>query len=203
MVGAFPRERPTPLECCTRATRLKDRRARTESWGRGSDLVRRGFDDRFAVVVGEIHASVRARANVGTSLFAQRHEKKVRKGTRARCQDPCETPTVSRDGATSFTPANRQETEGWFDRETPQKLAGRMTEPPVCVPNAASTIPSRQPRQIRFEDPPVWRDSVWISGLSREIHANSAVTVLRQDDRSRATQRDHRCGVRARLVPDR
>ena len=88
-------------------------------------------------------------------------------------------PTVSSDGATSFTPAVVMLPKVGLKPKMPQKLAGRMTEPAVCVPSATSTMPVATAAADPLDEPPgvcVTRCGLVVGPGSNT--ANSVVTVL-------------------------
>ena len=62
---------------------------------------------------------------------------------------------------------------------TPQNEAGRITEPPVCVPSASGIMPAATAAADPDDDPPgVWP---WLRGLSVRVgssEANAVVVVL-------------------------
>jgi hypothetical protein len=64
------------------------------------------------------------------------------------------TPTVSKEGAKGLTPAT--EILSWLGRipKIPQLLEGTLTEPPVSVPRAKSTIPQATAEADPQDDPP-------------------------------------------------
>ena len=54
-----------------------------------------------------------------------------------------------------------------FSPTTPQKAAGRMIEPPVCVPTASGTIPAATAAAEPWDEPPgVWPGSCGLRVLS-------------------------------------
>src|SRR6185503_21040678 len=66
-----------------------------------------------------------------------------------------------------------------FIAATPQNDAGRITEPPVCVPSASGIMPAATAAAEPEDDPPgVWP---WLRGLSVGVgssEANAVVVVL-------------------------
>ncbi len=83
----------------------------------------------------------------------------------------------------------------------PQKLAGRITEPPVCVPSASGTCPSATAAAEPEDEPPgvcVPRSGFFV--LPGVRTASSVVTVLPRmtapASRSWPTQNASRCVCR-------
>ena len=67
------------------------------------------------------------------------------------------SPIVSRLSDMSFSPARWIAPKLGLKPTTPQKEAGRSTDPPVCVPRASGTIPSATAAAEPLEEPPgVW-----------------------------------------------
>ena len=64
------------------------------------------------------------------------------------------TPTVSKDGASGFTPATDIRSCDGRKPQIPQSLAGIRVEPPVSVPNAKSTNPHATAEADPLDDPP-------------------------------------------------
>ncbi len=86
---------------------------------------------------------------------------------------------MSSEGAKSFTPAGETVPKVGLKPNTPQKLAGRVTEPAVWVPSATSAIPQATAAAEPIDEPPgvcVARCGFVVGpGLNE---ASSAVTVL-------------------------
>ena len=78
--------------------------------------------------------------------------------------------------------------------KTPQNAAGRIVEPPVCVPSASGTMPSATAAPEPDDEPPgvrAWSQGLRVGG-KRPPQANSSVCVLPRitapSARSTATQ---------------
>ena len=63
-------------------------------------------------------------------------------------------PTVSRDGASGYTPFTETRPCAVFSPTTPQQAAGTLTDPPVSVPNATSASPVATATADPLEEPP-------------------------------------------------
>src|SRR6201981_3334420 len=63
-------------------------------------------------------------------------------------------PTVSRDGASGYTPSSGTRPQVVFRPAIPQQAAGIRTEPPVSVPRATSASPAATATAEPLEDPP-------------------------------------------------
>ncbi len=86
---------------------------------------------------------------------------------------------VSRPGASGLVPAVAMRPKLGFMPTTPQKDAGRMIEPAVCVPKASGTMWSATAAAEPLEEPPGVRvASCGLRVLPGLIAANSVVTVL-------------------------
>src|SRR5688572_7667214 len=89
------------------------------------------------------------------------------------------SPSVSSEPAASFTPTQRRSPHVGRYANAPQKLAGRIVEPVVCVPIASGTIESPTAAAEPLEDPPGVRlGSNGLRVLPGYWLANSVVTVL-------------------------
>src|SRR6185312_3833641 len=74
------------------------------------------------------------------------------------------TPTVSSDQEKVLTPTVGSSRYDGFIAATPQNEAGRITEPPVCVPSASGIMPAATAAAEPDDEPPgVWP---WLCGLS-------------------------------------
>ena len=88
-------------------------------------------------------------------------------------------PSVSRESDTGFTPVRLMLPKLGFRPTTPQNAAGRIIEPPVCVPIASGTMRSATAAAEPLEDPPgvcAGLCGLRVAGGCRL--ANSAVAVL-------------------------
>src|SRR3954470_10202925 len=88
-------------------------------------------------------------------------------------------PTVSRDQENGFRPGVGSAPYDGLNPTTPQYDAGRITEPPVCVPTASGTRPAATAAAEPADDPPGVRPAAF--GLSVRVgfrKANSVVVVL-------------------------
>src|SRR6516225_7636631 len=63
-------------------------------------------------------------------------------------------PTVSRDGASGYTPSSGTRPQLVFRPTTPQQAAGIRTEPPVSVPSATSASPVATATAEPLDEPP-------------------------------------------------
>src|SRR6266568_5034967 len=63
-------------------------------------------------------------------------------------------PTVSRDGASGYTPSTGTRPQVVFRPAIPQQAAGIRTEPPVSVPRATSASPAATATAEPLDDPP-------------------------------------------------
>src|SRR6516162_10493826 len=63
-------------------------------------------------------------------------------------------PTVSRDGASGYTPSTGTRSQVVFRPAIPQQAAGIRTDPPVSVPRAASVSPVATATAEPLDDPP-------------------------------------------------
>src|SRR5215207_7849118 len=89
------------------------------------------------------------------------------------------TPTVSSIGACASTPGRGMAPKVGLKPYTPQKEAGRITEPLVCVPTASGTIWQPTAAAEPADDPP--GVCAWLCGLRVLLGmkvASSQVTVL-------------------------
>jgi hypothetical protein len=89
-----------------------------------------------------------------------------------------------------------------FSPNTPQKEAGRTTDPAVCVPSATGTMPSATAAAEPLDDPPgVLRGSSGLTVLpgaeGRELGGHG----LAEDDRTGPAQSRHALGVRVGRWP--
>src|SRR5947208_3159876 len=77
---------------------------------------------------------------------------------RARSSTPAaNSPTVSSVHEKHFTPTVGSIRNEGFIAATPQNAAGRITEPPVCVPSASGIMPAATAAAEPEDDPPgVW-----------------------------------------------
>src|ERR1700688_676230 len=99
---------------------------------------------------------------------------------RARSSTPAANrPTVSSVHEKHFTPTVGSTRNDGFIAATPQYDAGRITEPPVCVPSASGIIPAATAAADPDDDPP--GVCAWLRGLSVAVgsrEANPVVVVL-------------------------
>src|ERR1700759_4595776 len=63
-------------------------------------------------------------------------------------------PTVSRDGASGYTPSSGTRPQVVFRPAIPQQAAGIRTEPPVSVPRATSASPAATATAEPLDEPP-------------------------------------------------
>ncbi|MCY1535037.1 hypothetical protein D9M68_704250 [compost metagenome] len=88
-------------------------------------------------------------------------------------------PMVSSDSQVSFMPSRNTRPTLGLNPTTPQYAAGRIIEPPVCVPRAAGTMPAATAAAEPLEEPPGVCASAWGLRVGPGVlKANSAVTVL-------------------------
>src|SRR5712691_22345 len=88
-------------------------------------------------------------------------------------------PTVSRLSVLTCMPAGGKRPRLGLNPTTPQYAAGRMTEPPVCVPIASGTMKSATAAAEPLDDPPgVWPGLCGLAVGPGWRLANSVVTVL-------------------------
>src|SRR5258708_16772345 len=73
--------------------------------------------------------------------------------------DAANSPAVSRCHDTHFTPTLGNSRYDGLKPATPQKLAGLITEPPVCVPVAIGKKPAATPAAEPADEPPALRPS--------------------------------------------
>src|ERR1043166_7042898 len=89
------------------------------------------------------------------------------------------SPAVSRCHDTHFMPMLGNSRYDGLKPATPQKLAGLITEPPVCVPVAIGKKPAATPAAEPDDEPPgVWARFLGLRVLPGSRWANSVVTVL-------------------------
>src|SRR5436853_4263447 len=89
------------------------------------------------------------------------------------------SPIVSYDVEFGFTPAGLIASNVGLNPTTPQNAAGRITDPPVCVPNASGTMSSPTAAAAPLEEPPgVCSGLRGLRVLPGVVIANSAVIVL-------------------------
>src|SRR6185437_17153486 len=108
----------------------------------------------------------------------------------ASATERAKTPTVSSVGAKGMMPVREIEPCVRLYPTTPQKAAGRMTDPRVCVPIATGTKPAATAEAEPLEEPP--GVCAWFQGLRvfpGERYANSVVTVLPITSPPRASRR--------------
>ena len=75
-------------------------------------------------------------------------------------------PTVSRDGASGYTPSTDTRPQVVFRPAIPQQAAGIRTEPPVSVPRATSASPAATATAEPLDDPPgIRRGSAGFTGV--------------------------------------
>src|SRR5215469_12844091 len=88
-------------------------------------------------------------------------------------------PTVSRVSVLIRMPAGGNRPKLGLKPTTPQKAAGRITEPPVCVPIASGTIKSATAAADPLDDPPGEKPGAYglVVGPGWTL-ANSVDTVL-------------------------
>src|SRR5439155_24169029 len=70
-------------------------------------------------------------------------------------------PSVSSDGASGWTPSSGSRPKLGLNPITPQYEAGRITDPAVCDPSAAGTVPSATAAAEPLDEPPGVRDGSW------------------------------------------
>ena len=95
------------------------------------------------------------------------------------CAEPASTPTWSSVRDSRVTPVRGIVPKLGFMPQTPQKAAGRTTEPAVWVPSASGTPPAATVAAEPEDEPPGVRESAW--GLRVALaapQASSVVTVL-------------------------
>src|SRR6478672_3334388 len=88
-------------------------------------------------------------------------------------------PTWSRCIVSGATPSTESSPNPGFRPLTPQTAAGRMIEPPVCVPRAAIHISLATAAALPLDEPPGVRlkfQGLRVGGGSKQAH--SVVTVL-------------------------
>ena len=86
-------------------------------------------------------------------------------------------PTWSRLKETGTTPRTLTRPYVGLMLLTPQKEAGRVMEPPVCVPNAPKHMPVATAAADQLLEPPgVWPTFQGLRVLGGSKHANSVVT---------------------------
>src|SRR5262249_10821238 len=88
-------------------------------------------------------------------------------------------PTVSRLSVLTCIPAGGNRPKLGLNPTTPQNAAGRITEPPVCVPSASGTMKSATAAAEPLDEPP--GEGIGLCGLPGGPGwrlANSVVTVL-------------------------
>ena len=86
---------------------------------------------------------------------------------------------------------------------TPQKLAGRITEPPVWVPVAIGKKPAATPAAEPDDEPPgVCARLCGLRVLPGSRWANSVVTVLPISDAAVAADQRHQRGIGLRAVAE-
>src|ERR1700739_4695482 len=73
------------------------------------------------------------------------------------------TPTVSSDQEKVLTPPVGNSRYDGLIAATPQNEAGRITEPPVCVPSASGIMPAATAAAEPDDDPP--GGGAWLRGL--------------------------------------
>src|SRR6185295_920591 len=89
------------------------------------------------------------------------------------------TPTVSKLPANGFTPVGLIVLYDGLYPTTPQYDAGRMIEPPVCVPNATGTMQSATAAAEPLDEPPGVCCTLCGFAVGPGCRsANSVVTVL-------------------------
>src|SRR5262245_57990355 len=89
------------------------------------------------------------------------------------------SPTVSRCHEKHFTPTVGISLYDGLNPATPQNAAGRMTEPPVCVPSAIGTMPAATAAAEPDEEPPgVWARLTGLRVRAGCMCANGVETVL-------------------------
>src|SRR5690606_25345230 len=88
-------------------------------------------------------------------------------------------PMVSRESHRTSMPVRGTRPKLGLKPITPLNAAGRMMEPPVCVPSAMGTMPAATAAAEPLEDPPgVWSRFHGLRVGPGADTANSAVTVL-------------------------
>src|SRR5258707_14648933 len=93
--------------------------------------------------------------------------------------DAANRPAVSRCHDTHFMPTLGNSRYDGLKPATPQKLAGLITEPPVCVPVAIGKKPAATPAADPDDEPPgVCARFLGLRVLPGSRWANSVVTVL-------------------------
>src|SRR6478735_7210939 len=93
--------------------------------------------------------------------------------------DAANSPAVSRCHDTHFMPTLGNSRYDGLKPATPQKLAGLITEPPVCVPVAIGKKPAATPAAEPDDEPPgVCARFLGLRVLPGSRWANSVVTVL-------------------------
>ncbi len=108
-----------------------------------------------------------------SSPASTRHRSSVSAIPRAK------VPSVSREGEKGLTPAMSMAPWLGLKPTTPQKDAGRSTEPAVWLPSAAGTMKSPTAAAEPLEEPPgVWAALCGLRVLPGVKKANSVVTVL-------------------------
>src|SRR5581483_5294271 len=89
------------------------------------------------------------------------------------------TPTVSNSSVLGLTPNVPNRPKLGFRACTPQNAAGRITEPPVCVPVASGTMKSATAAAEPLDEPPgVCPGLCGLVVAPAKRLANSVVTVL-------------------------
>ena len=84
----------------------------------------------------------------GSSPVSTRRRSSVSSSVRAK------VPTVSREGEKGLTPAMSMAPWLGLNPTTPQKAAGRITEPAVWLPSASGTMKSATAAAEPLEEPP-------------------------------------------------
>src|SRR5271165_6165174 len=84
-------------------------------------------------------------------------------------------PTVSKDGASGYTPCTGTRPQVVFKPTTPQQAAGIRTDPPVSVPSAVSASPAATATAEPLDEPPGRRrGSAGFTGIPDQAFVPSA-----------------------------
>ena len=142
----------------------------------------RGFDGVCIAALAFVHKCERTRAMrgaAGAARSTRRSRPRIggrRKGDVGDARS--KQPAVSRCHDTHFTPTVGISRYDGLKPATPQKAAGRITEPAVWVPNASGAIPAATPRRIRTMSRPAYAQDCADCGPAGTNEANSVVAVL-------------------------
>ena len=113
------------------------------------------------------------------------------------CAEPASTPTWSRVRDSRVTPVRGIVPKLGFMPQTPQKAAGRTTEPAVWVPSASGTPPAATVAAEPEEEPPGVRpERVRVAGGVGGTAGKLGGHGLAEDQRARRAQASHHRGIR-------